>query len=67
MPARCEAAPLRASRWLLQGRSENVKQVLSRGVLEALEATLGTPDGLDAQLSVQLQDKERSTYTKALF
>jgi hypothetical protein len=41
--------------------------VLSRGVLEALEATLGTPDGLDAQLSVQLQDMERSTYTKALF
>lgn len=54
-----------ATLWLLSGRPENVKQALGRGVLEALEATFIKPDGLDVQLSVQLQDMERSTYAKA--
>ncbi|MCY1384430.1 hypothetical protein D9M69_726850 [compost metagenome] len=48
-------------RWLLSGRPENVKQALSRGLLEALDASFQKPDGLD----VQLQDMERSTYAKA--
>ena len=51
--------------WLLSGRPENVKQALSRGVLEALEQTFTKPEGLDVQLSVQMQDMERSTYSKA--
>lgn len=54
-----------ATLWLLAGRAENVKQALSRGVLEALEQTFSKPEGLDVQLSVQMQDMERSTYSKA--
>jgi 5-carboxymethyl-2-hydroxymuconate isomerase len=50
---------------LLSGRPENVKQALSRGVLEALQASFAKPEGMDVQLSVQLQDMERSTYAKA--
>lgn len=53
------------SLWLLSGRPENVKQALSRGLLEALEQTFIKPDGMDVQLSVQVQDMERSTYSKA--
>ncbi|MDH4566386.1 5-carboxymethyl-2-hydroxymuconate Delta-isomerase [Pseudomonas sp. BN414] len=54
-----------ATLWLLSGRPENVKQALSRGVLEAIEQTFNKPDDLDVQLSVQMQDMERSTYSKA--
>ncbi|MDH4872188.1 5-carboxymethyl-2-hydroxymuconate Delta-isomerase [Pseudomonas sp. BN515] len=54
-----------ATLWLLSGRPENVKQALSRGVLEAIEQNFNKPDGLDVQLSVQMQDMERSTYAKA--
>ncbi|BAN49117.1 5-carboxymethyl-2-hydroxymuconate Delta-isomerase [Metapseudomonas resinovorans] len=56
---------LHATLWLLSGRPENVKQALSRGLLEALEAAFQKPDGLAVQVSVQLQDMERGTYSKA--
>ena len=54
-----------ATLWLLSGRPEASKQALSRGLLAALEETFNKPEGLDVQLSVQVQDMDRGTYAKA--
>lgn len=53
-----------ATLWLLSGRPQPIKQMLSAGIMEALQQTLTKPDDLELQLSVQIQDMERATYTK---
>jgi 5-carboxymethyl-2-hydroxymuconate isomerase len=48
----------------LEGRSTERKRKISRGCLEVLQETLIPSAGLELQITVEIQDIERSTYSK---
>ena len=49
---------------LLSGRSPQVKQQLSQSLLAALQDLGDWPEGVQVQLSVQLVDMDRDSYSK---
>ena len=49
---------------LLSGRSPQVKQQLSQSLLAALQDLGDWPEGVQVQLSVQLIDMDRESYSK---
>jgi 5-carboxymethyl-2-hydroxymuconate isomerase len=48
----------------MEGRSVEVKRMIGRGCLEVLEELCHSPAGLALQITVEIQDIERTTYFK---
>jgi 5-carboxymethyl-2-hydroxymuconate isomerase len=51
---------------LLSGRSVEVKREIARGLLRALKAPVVWPTDLQVQISVEMIDMDRETYTKEI-
>ena len=49
---------------LMEGRSVELKRNIGRGCLEVLQELCCSPAGLELQITVEIQDIERTTYFK---